>query len=48
MSKKSKDTKQEEPAPGFDDLVKNLLNTPPAAKEKKDGKRKDRSNGCDG
>ena len=40
MSKKSKE-KKEEPVPGFDDLVKTLLNTPPAPKtEKKENKKK--------
>jgi len=45
MSKEPKKTKQEKPAPGFDDLVKTLLNTPPAPKtEKKDNKGNGKSN----
>lgn len=40
---KNKETKTDKPAPGFDNLVKTLLNTPPSPKEKKDGKRKNRS-----
>jgi len=36
-----KKRKEKEPAPGFDDLVKKLLNTPPAPK-KADERRKKR------
>ena len=47
MTKKTKDTKQDKPVEGFDNLVKTLLSTPPSPKpdaSKKDVRKKDRSN----
>jgi len=45
--KEKKPQKKEEPVPGFDDLVKKLLNTPPSPKkgeDKKDVRREGKSN----
>ncbi len=51
MTKKTKDTKQDKPVAGFDDLVKALLSTPPSPKPdsgnkdvRKKSKKENRSN----